>query len=142
MIRMAAVNGATYALGRSLKSLSRLEADGNGHNGFQATIEGLDRPVRAAALAAPPHALQNIPDFAFSAIPEHTISTFLRGVVILDRPLTLVDSSSGQSVERPDTMLIVFPPGSVAPPIAHPVFCLLTGEGSFSTPKGKCELLL
>jgi hypothetical protein len=50
--------------------------------------------------------------------------------------------SAGSTKQAVDTAVFVFPPSSVeAGSATHPATVLINGEGSLSTPKGKCQLL-
>ena len=104
-----------------------------------------------------------------NASDQHDICPVARCIAVIDRPLVFTpseiseesvpadvegeDSAEGiedDSAGRPppptydvDTALLVFPPGSLengSPTTAAHV--LVTGEGSMSTPRGKCEFLV
>lgn len=77
-----------------------------------------------------------------------------RSILIIDRPLASPgqettsdpieltgEAVSSQSTPQPiDTGILIFPPDSVqGGSLKHPAIVLVTGEGSLSTPKGKCE---
>ena len=88
------------------------------------------------------------------------VTSIARCIAIIDRPLSLrplepntepadaleaeteidTDPASQNTRVAVDTAILIFPPSSVSgASTSHSVTVLITGEGSLSTPKGKCK---
>jgi Rab proteins geranylgeranyltransferase component A len=91
------------------------------------------------------------------------VTCIARCIAIIDRPLSLrplepnteptdaleagreldTDSASQNTRTAVDTAVLIFPPSSVSgASTSNSATVLITGEGSLSTPKGKCKLFL
>jgi hypothetical protein len=163
--RTAAVHGAIYILGRDINNiLPHTNEDAEYRLGHFAVEVG-DLPdqltcdvVLSAADLLPP----SLSPMAKSvSIPgPAACSALARCIVILDHPIyfdtstappsdqPLAEAESGDindavqsDPEEPiDTGILVFPPGSVPGGSSSvAVTALITGEGSMSTPAGKCK---
>lgn len=142
---MAAVHGGTYVLGRRISSTALASGEGDvAKSRFRIVVDGLETPIYTTCIIG---ALEGLSSLSTDIVRDRPwVSPFelLRGVLILDRPPQLTSSSVSQEVPSTlDTFMVVMPPGAVeGSQVEGSVTFLITGEGSQSTPRGKCEFLL
>ena len=137
--RAAAVTGAAYILDRKIITISYAES--------QYTIQLLDFPEPISCKVIISSSSTIIPTGLLSrARNMHSTSDFsphavARAVVVIDRPLSFDGSPDRDRATSPlDTGVVVFPPFSLPQPqgLEVAVTALVVGEGTMSTPKGKC----
>lgn len=167
--RAAAVSGATYILGRQLQSVTEeevpRESDGaQARPRYQISLDDFPEPLAADVVVA--SSSQPVWNHLPSLIPPSSQSTtegdrahVARCIAIVDTPIRIPSSSSAESSESAedgdtpeeeptaqdkvlDAGVIVFPPSTVSGGSTSTTATLLvTGEGSLSTPAGKCMFL-
>lgn len=141
--RMSAVHGGTYVLGRQITSITPVSQDqGVERSRYQIVIDGLETPIHTASVIGTSEKLFPLTTPELRDIPTNPPPELLRGVLILDRPLDLVNSQvlGNQSVSL-DTMMVVIPPVVDEGELLASVTFLITGEGSQSAPRGKGKSL-
>ncbi|KAG8920654.1 Rab proteins geranylgeranyltransferase component A, partial [Tulasnella sp. 418] len=135
--RAAAVQGATYILGRGLESIKR-EADGSK---FVIRMDGFLNPLTAELVVASDSYAD--PGAASETATSLAPPRIARCIAVLDSPIPLPvqDSASSEAAATgsiPDTLLVVFPPDALPErSTCGPVTALQTGDRTMSCPAGK-----
>ncbi|CAL1701889.1 unnamed protein product [Somion occarium] len=141
--RAAAVNGATYVLGRNIMSLNpppkSLGSQANLR--WSLSLDDLDEHPSSRIVAAQPA-------YISSSSPSSPGGRSARCVAIINTPIRFSEPppelNDDVSVEdigpgEIDTGLLIFPPSSVdSGSSTAAASCLITGEGSMATPSGHC----
>ena len=165
--RTAAVAGATYVLGRQIVSTHATEGASEGSRKYRVKIEELPEDIECDVLISSADYTSLLPSHPqiVAAIPASSLDNcpVARCIAILDCPLAFTglipaeeDLEEQADVEIPnpepssnpqsaavDTAVLVFPPRTVPEGSqSAAVHALVTGEGSVSSPRGKCQLLI
>ena len=162
--RTAAVSGATYILGHNVSSV-QTSGDGAADRKYKIELEGLEETLTCDLIITSPGYPSPEEPSTVAGTSGHPTSSpgypVARAAAILDRPLTFsspeapqegatdlavpdeaeAELTEDQSPQRQelDTALLVFPPSSVPGGSAQAAAnALFTGEGSMSSPRGRC----
>jgi RAB protein geranylgeranyltransferase component A len=170
--RAAAVNGGVYILGRQIKSVthapkqeSALDPHKNTPFKYNVEIDEVPDTLECNLLISSPsyipEALKSdtlqLPPAQDEVRPD--VGCIARCIAIIDQGLTfrstqepeaeiavadVTDGDSQPAATKPlDTGILTFPPSSVPDGSStDSATVLITGEGSLSTPQGKCEALV
>jgi RAB protein geranylgeranyltransferase component A len=148
--RTCAVSGGTYILGKAFKVDYSEEK-----RAFRVSLDGIDETLWARTIVAE---TSQLPETLSTEHPPPPGKLVAKCIAIVDQPIRLVSpgppspaDGSDQpdaSTQRPevevevDSSVLVFPPGSLdGGTCAEAVTALITGEGSFSCPKGFCAYI-
>ena len=147
--RSCAVHGGTYILGRPIKSIVSVSTDEARPN-FIIEIEGISQGFAASTVVLsqyhPQLSIQGMLNVD-SSLPYSTSGSsrsLARCIAIVDGPVVF-PTSNVPEVSNPanviDTFAVVFPPGSLGEvgKLKNAVTAMVTGEGTFSCPKGQCK---
>lgn len=151
ILRICAVSGGTYILGREVSTISSVKHTDN-EPAYRVSIEGLDESIHGKMIIASSDYLSvleqlNPPQTPGSALEDETAYC----IAIITGPLlTLLTSGSSDADNTThdnetvslllDTALLVFPPNSLSSAkVTESVHVLINGEGTLSCPKGQCD---
>lgn len=166
--RTAAVQGATYILGRKIDSIEHMSEapavtevkteSGDVPTGphYSIRLDGFTNPVTADVVVSTSSynkyvdGLNDHPPQADSAVTTYLV----RAVAVLDSPIKLAASTasaapnpeeSGSETipvsETPGTCLVVFPPITLNGRTMEPVSALVMGDVSLSCPSDRCKFV-
>lgn len=157
--RTAAVAGAVYILGRGISSISKT-AKSTDEPTYTLHLDDFPDPITCNVLISPQESLPSntLLEDAFTVKSEAPplSGAVARAVIIVDHPPQLLRSSLPLPEEVPDDEeqgeaqppspkpvdagVIVFPPSVLPESLSDTaVHVLISGEGTMSTPAGKCE---
>ncbi|KAG9016738.1 Rab proteins geranylgeranyltransferase component A [Tulasnella sp. 427] len=160
--RTAAVQGATYILGRKIDTVtpvlevvsdSQVETEsGDAPKGphFSIRLDGFTNPITADQIVTTDSysGYFDVPSTESSSTTDYLV----RGIAVLDSPIRLPssgpnptkgetgeqgESESGSPNDTPGTCLVVFPPVTLGGELKQPVSALLMGDVSLSCPTNR-----